>query len=79
MCPNALYSAQQPPISLTTQQHKQTEKNMPTKSSLALVTGAFMFLAFWGVGLATIEIDPANTFVTADGYGVFVSSPIETR
>ena len=52
---------------------------MPTKSSLALVTGAFMFLAFWGVGLSTIETDAANSYVTADGYGVFVSSPVETR
>lgn len=52
---------------------------MPSKSSLALVTGAFMFLAFWGVGLSTIEMDPANSYVTSDGYGVFVSSPTATR
>ncbi len=46
---------------------------MPSKSSLALIAGAFIFLAFWGVGLSTIEIDPANASVTSDGYGVFVS------
>ncbi len=52
---------------------------MPMKSSLALVTGAFMFLAFWGAGLSTIETDPSHAYVTADGYGVFVSNPIEIR
>ena len=55
------------------------ENIMPTKSSLALVTGAFMFLAFWGVGLSTIETDPTNSYVTADGYGVFVSNPIQLK
>lgn len=52
---------------------------MPSKSSLALVAGAFVFMAFWGIGLATIEIDPASANVTADGYGVFVSKSIATR
>ena len=52
---------------------------MPMKSSIALVTGAFMFIAFWGAGLSTIETDPANSYVTADGYGVFVSAPVEIR
>ena len=52
---------------------------MPMKSSIALVTGAFMFLAFWGVGLSTIEADPTQSYVTADGYGVFVPNPIEIR
>jgi hypothetical protein len=52
---------------------------MPKKSSIALVTGAFMFLAFWGVGLSTIETGSNNTYVSADGYGVFASSPVEIR
>lgn len=49
---------------------------MPKKSSFALVFGAFVFLAFWGVGLASVEIDPASAGVTADGYGVSMTRAV---
>lgn len=52
---------------------------MPMKSSIALVTGAFMFLAFWGIGLSTIETNSSNSYVTAEGYGVFVPAAVEIR
>ncbi len=47
---------------------------MPLKSSLALIVGAFFFMAIWGVGLASIDDGSAGAIVSADGYGVYVSS-----
>ena len=52
------------------------EKIMPSKSSLALISGAFVFLAFWGVGLATVELNAGGVSgVDAYGYGISIARP----
>ncbi len=49
---------------------------MPSKSSFALVCGAFIFIAFWGLAMASVKTDPAKAGISADGYGIYVSSEV---
>ncbi len=47
---------------------------MSSKSSIALVGAALVFLAFWGVALASVNSGPIS--VDADGYGIYQSSKL---
>jgi len=74
MCQITLSIEQKLAISLTSETFM--EKPMPSKSSFALVCGALVFIAFWGLALASVEIDPTKPGVGADGYGIYAAKDI---
>jgi hypothetical protein len=49
---------------------------MPSKSSFALVCGALVFVAFWGLALASVEVDPRKSGVDANGYGIYTAKSV---